>query len=53
MTVDQLLHLVRMLELKPAGGRRTGRRGRPPPAYDVRVIMEVHAALARFLPRRD
>lgn len=51
MTTEQLAHLIGVLELEPADRRRTGRRGRPAPAYDVRVIMEAHAALAGLLAR--
>ncbi len=49
MTVEELRHLVHAARLQPVAARRTGRRGRPAPAYDSAQIMRAHAALAPFL----
>lgn len=50
MTAGQLRAIIAALGWKPAGNRHTGRRGRPWPVYDAARLMELHAALAPFLP---
>lgn len=46
---EQLADIIRALRWGPAAYRRTGKRGRPVPAYDAARIMALHAAMLPFL----
>ncbi|GAA2092381.1 hypothetical protein [Actinomadura alba] len=49
MTVEQVRALITAAGIRPAGHRRTGRPGRPAPAYDPAVLLRAHAALVPLL----
>lgn len=44
----QLRAIVTALGWQPAAYRRTGRAGRPAPAYDATMLLRLGAALAPF-----
>jgi hypothetical protein len=48
MAERQLRAIVTALAWQPAGYRRTGRAGRPAPAYDATMLLRLGAALAPF-----
>ena len=50
VTPEQLRTLIRALGVQPSGTRRSGRRGRPFPTYDVGELLRLHEALVPFLP---
>jgi hypothetical protein len=48
MTERQLRAIVTALRWQPCEYRRTGRAGRPAPAYDAAMLLRLGAALAPF-----
>ncbi len=48
LTERQLRAIVTALAWQPSGHRRTGRAGRPAPAYDAAMLLRLGAALAPF-----
>lgn len=53
MSVEEVRALIRLAHIPAVGQRRTGRRGRPAPAYDPALLLRAHAALAPFLVRAE
>ncbi len=51
VTEAQLRAIVRALGWQPDDWRRTGKPGRPVPAYDSADLMRLHAALTPFMCR--
>jgi hypothetical protein len=49
LSAFQLRMLVRIAGLQPTSHRRTGRAGRPFPAYPAVALMQLHAAIAPVL----
>jgi hypothetical protein len=49
VTAEQLRLFIQAAQIRPAGQRRTGRRGRPTDTYDVPTLMRVHAVLVTFI----
>jgi hypothetical protein len=53
LTRQQLRLLIRLAGLEPAAYRRTGRAGRPYPAYPALALMRLHAAVAPLITGAD
>lgn len=45
----QLRAIITALGWQPEGARRTGRAGRPAPAYDATRLLQLHAAIVPFI----
>jgi len=45
----ELHAIIKALGIKPAGGRKLGRKGRPVRTYDYTTLLQLHAALVPFI----
>lgn len=53
VTIAKLRALICIADAEPCGYRRTGHRGHPAAVYPADLIMDLHAAVAPWLVKRD